>query len=89
MENEEYPQEVEDRIPSEWGKYLSIHPEWYSLVSTVDALISEVAPDYVIHQVKEKFGGLRFYIDKSSVPEEKQDYVEGVIRMAEAYSYKI
>jgi len=34
-------------------------------------------------QVKEKFGGLRFYISKC------ETYVNGVIRMAELMSYKI
>lgn len=33
-------------------------------------------------QVKEKFGGLRFYVDNSD------EYVRGLISMAEAFSYK-
>lgn len=34
-------------------------------------------------QVKEKFGGLRFYVNGSD------DYVNGMIRMAESISYKM
>ena len=36
----------------------------------------------VAAQVKEKFGGLRFYVDNSD------DYVRGVIAMAESMSYR-
>lgn len=90
MENKEnYPQQIEDRIPEHWGKYLSIPETWYPLVETLDRMISEVAPDYVIHQVKEKYTGLRYYVDDDSIPEDKRDYVDAIIRFAEHYSYKI
>jgi NADH pyrophosphatase NudC (nudix superfamily) len=36
----------------------------------------------VAAQVKEKFGGLRFYVDNAD------DYTRGVIAMAESMSYK-
>ena len=42
--------------------------------------------DYVpvkFDQIKEKFGGLRIYFRGGD------DYVEGVVRMAEEYSYKV
>lgn len=37
----------------------------------------------VAAQVKEKFGGLRFYVDNCD------DYVQGVVAMAESMSYRI
>ena len=36
-----------------------------------------------VTQVKEKYGGLRFYVDSSD------DYIDGLISMAEGMSYKI
>lgn len=34
---------------------------WDDLISDLDKELSGIDPNYVIHQVKEKFGGLRFY----------------------------
>lgn len=52
-----------DRIPEEWGKDIRFGPGWDDLVLELDAAIAAVKPQYVIYQMKEKFGGLRFYTD--------------------------
>lgn len=49
------------RIPPGWGRWISCGAGWYPLLVQLDADISAIAPDYEVHQVKEKFGGLRFY----------------------------
>lgn len=37
-------------------------PGWYRLVAEIDATLKPIyGPDYRIDQIKEKFGGLRFY----------------------------
>lgn len=54
-------QDVLERIPDEWGKYVSCGPGWWQLISLCDKELARIDPDYEIHQVKEKFGGLRFY----------------------------
>lgn len=68
----EYPPEVQaivDRIPTTWGsRHLSIGPGWYSIVVALDRAIAALYPDYEVHQVKEKFGGLRYYCEHSSDP---------------------
>ncbi len=51
---------VLDRIPVQWGKYLP-DPGWDDLLLTLDKVLADRNPDYVIHQAKEKFGVLRFY----------------------------
>ncbi len=67
--------------------YLEIPEEWYFLVDTLCTQIleylkanSDACPFYVV-QVKEKFGGLRFYAEGGD------NYIEGLIAMSEAYSY--
>lgn len=40
---------------------------WYGLLIELDAKIASICPGYVIDQVKEKFGTLRFYISPPSV----------------------
>lgn len=40
-----------------------IGPGWIPLVEALDEKLVVQNPDYVIFQIKEKFGGLRFYTD--------------------------
>lgn len=49
------------RIPERWGKSIDTGPGWYPLLVELDRQLVAIDPDYVVHQVKEKFGGLRFY----------------------------
>ena len=61
---------------------------WYSIIDTLCRLIqhyTEDHPDVLVEavQVKEKYGGLRFYINGGD------DYVDGLIVFAEAMSYLI
>jgi hypothetical protein len=49
------------RIPDGWGRWISCGKGWYPLVIATDAKLAAIDPDYVVHQVKEKFGGLRYY----------------------------
>lgn len=76
-------QPILDRIPDNWGKWCSTLEEWDDIVLEIDRNISELAPDYVIHQVKEKFWELRYYIDYGSVPEEHREAVDQIIRDGE------
>lgn len=63
--------------------YFSIGPGWYGLVKTLIEKAIEKGWDKEICQVKEKFGGLRFYIN--GAPREVFD----VISEHEKLSYKI
>ncbi len=49
------------RIPDEWGRWISCGSGWYPLIAELDEQLRALLPNYVIHQVKEKFGGLRYY----------------------------
>lgn len=49
-----------DRIPPVWGKFLP-EPGWDDLLLEADMKLALHDPGYEIQQVKEKFGGLRFY----------------------------
>lgn len=60
---------------------------WIPLVDRLDRQISEIVPDYKIGQVKEKFGGLRYYI--GAVPSEVFDRVYALITAAEEESFSI
>jgi len=50
------------RIPENWGRWISCGSGWYPLLVELDEKLAQIEPDYEIHQVKEKFGTLRYYI---------------------------
>ncbi len=62
---------------------LCIGPGWVPLVSDLINEIRKVAPETEVLQVKEKFGGLRFYV--GSTPRKVHD----LISEAEAASFTI
>lgn len=44
------------------GWYGCIAPDgWKDIVLEADAMLAHIDPDYEIHQIKEKFGTLRYY----------------------------
>jgi hypothetical protein len=49
------------RIPDGWGRWIRCERGWHPLLAELDAKLAVLLPRYQIHQVKEKFGGLRFY----------------------------
>ena len=69
--------------------YLEVSESWYPFVDTLCSQIhshlvkTPEAGFFYVVQIKEKFGGLRFYTNSHD------SYIEGMIRMAEAYSYHI
>ena len=56
---------------------------WFDLIDRLSAEITDIDPDVRVMQVKEKFGGLRFYVD--SAPDE----VYELITDAEERSFSI
>ena len=94
---EDFPELFELRRPRKEGEKvmpsicygLECGDGWYDLIYTLCSQIvnsikwSEKDYKVQVTQVKEKFGGLRFYTN--GVPDE----IHGMIRMAEAMSYKI
>jgi hypothetical protein len=65
------------------AEYLSVSEGWYDLIkSLIDELIA-LGWDRRVHQVKEKFGGLRFYVE--NIPEGGEE----IITKYESLSYKM
>lgn len=49
------------RIPDGWGRSIACGPGWYPILAHLNERIRRLAPHYEVHQVKEKYGTLRFY----------------------------
>jgi hypothetical protein len=57
------------RIPDGWGRWISCGAGWYPIIVELDQSIATIYPEYEVQQVKEKFGGLRYYCDHDGVDE--------------------
>ena len=62
--------EILERIPAGWGKWISCDKGWYKLLAETNDLLKYMCPNYEVHQVKEKFGELRYYF---SMPKMQDD----------------
>lgn len=70
-----------------WGRRISHDEGWYPLVVNLDERLAAIDPDYVVHQVKEKFGTLRYYCAPSGDPStELWDTFHGIVGEAERMS---
>lgn len=65
----------------------SVGPGWRPLIEELDKVLTRVAPEHRIAQVKEKFGGLRYYVDNLDGTNAAQVYA--AIELAERLSYRI
>lgn len=80
-----------ERTPPDYPHYMIAPPiGWVDLVLDLDRRLAELAPNYTIQQVKEKFGGLRYYVTLDLDPKDPT-YTEAtdLIREAERKSYSI
>ena len=88
-----FAKRMEERFPKMLeGKYggFSVDEGWWPILESLCANIqshidwknkqSEIVPQVTVAQIKEKFGGLRFYYDGGD------DTINGMVRMAEAWA---
>lgn len=80
--------ELLTRIPEGWGRWISCDAGWYPLITALGADLRLIDPDYVVHQIKEKFGALRFYAE-TVLEGERGERFDALIESAEATSVHI
>lgn len=51
------------RIPDGWGRWISCGPGWFELLARAEAELAELCPTFEVHQIKEKYGTLRLYVE--------------------------
>lgn len=58
---------------------------WKSIIRNTDKKIKYIDPNYEIAQIKEKFGGLRYYFDTSfeSYDDVRREIMDDIVRAAE------
>lgn len=70
------------RIPDGWGRWISCDPGWFPMIAELHRTLVDMDPNYEVHQVKEKFGGLRYYYGPGNAE------MDAVVRQFENRSYK-
>lgn len=68
---------------------LDIGDGWIHLVVNLHIELKRLDPDYVLAQVKEKFGGLRYYAFCTSLDDQIRSKFRSLIHDAEGLSYTI
>jgi hypothetical protein len=61
---------------------------WRKIVLEADQMLSRIDPDYKIHQVKEKFGTLRFYYGSEKTGVDRK-IMDAIVESAERKSHSI
>jgi len=93
VEYEKFAKRMEKAYPKMYGgKYggFAVGKGWYPIIERLSSSIQqhiefvnkkeEVCPQVIVMQVKEKFGGLRFYYEGGD------DYIHGLVSMAESWA---
>lgn len=75
------------RFKTGWPSHVDCGPGWIDLIRDLNTRLNELDPAYTVVQVKEKFGGLRFYL--GDVNPDVEAEVATAVTAAEASSYTI
>jgi hypothetical protein len=51
------------RIPDGWGRWISCSSGWFALLARAERELADVCPTFAVHQIKEKYGTLRLYVE--------------------------
>ena len=81
--------EILNTIPENWGRWVTLDKGWYKLVIDTHKKLKYIDPNYQIHQIKEKFGGLRYYYQSSFPYGSMQDEImQAIVNNAEEIASK-
>ena len=70
------------------SKKIQVGSGWYGILAELHTALMEINPSYTIQQVKEKVGGLRYYIYYPPTDSIKYPIVDALVRHYENLSYE-
>ena len=74
-----------DEFTEKHDVYASCGDGWASILDTLTTAVRILDPDILIHQIKEKFGGLRYYVSTT----QNHDAVDMLIDGAESQAWRV
>ena len=57
---------LKDKFLPNYFKSIEVDEGWYQIIVDCDNALMQIDPNYQIAQIKQKFGGLRYYFEPSS-----------------------
>lgn len=76
---------IRGRFDDGWGQWIDCEEGWWPILVRLDADFAAIDPGFRLHQVKQKWGGLRWYYEPSvGLPQATCDLLEARLREAEA-----
>lgn len=57
---------LKSKIEPSYGQHISVDEGWHQIIVDCDAELTAIDPNYQVFQIKEKFGGLRYYMSPSN-----------------------
>ena len=67
---------------------LAVYEAWIPYIEKLDAELEALIPGYEVHQVKDKFGGLRYYFEvPEGTPDDVAAQARALVRRYESESY--
>jgi hypothetical protein len=79
--------EILGRIKTSFGQTISCDKGWYPLIEECHSELKAVDPNYEILQIKEKFGGLRYYFE--TLDADNYPKMHEIVRKYEAKSFTV
>jgi hypothetical protein len=73
-------EKLKEKFLPEYYKSIDVNEGWYQLIVDCDKELTAIDPHYQIVQIKEKFGGLRYYFHPS-----QSDTSEAMRKVVEKY----
>jgi hypothetical protein len=74
---------------SAWADPEAVGKGWWPIIAKLEEQLLELDTDYEVLQIKEKFGGLRYYFASSGgLPDEKFAAMTALVQQAENESYR-
>ena len=76
------------RFAEGWVPELAVYEAWIPYIEKLDAELEALIPGYEVHQVKDKFGGLRYYFEvPAGTPEDVAAQARTLVHRYESESY--
>ena len=76
------------RFAEGWVPELAVYEAWIPYIEKLDAELEALIPGYEVHQVKDKFGGLRYYFEvPAGTPDDVAARARALVSRYESESY--
>jgi len=86
---EKLPEPIQKHVLPEDPYWCSLPPGWFDLVCKMNEHLEKLEPYYILHQVKEKFGGLRYYTHTPNRTNDRDDLFRVVVSYYETLSFSV